>query len=87
MKVMEILFKLVDLYSRAANWLAGYLPKSGDDLLQIFAQIGKLTTALNLWVSYNLGTSIQSLLAYFGKIIVYLAYSTLEIIKAIAARL
>ena len=83
---MDFILKLVDLFTNAAKILAGYLPQSGADLIQIFQKIVEWALVLNIWIASHLGVNIQSFISFIGRLFLFILNYLIELIKAIAAR-
>lgn len=84
---MDWLLRLFDLFLNTSRQLAGYLPQSGSDLIQLFQKFLALGANLNLWLADNIGVNLQAALAPLGKLVFIAVNFFWEAVKAIVARL
>ena len=84
---MDWFFRAFDLFNQTAQKLAGYLPQSGEDVMQLFKQLSVIAANLNFWVANNIGLNLQSLLATFGRVIVLWFTFLIDLLKNLVNRL
>ena len=88
--MMDLFIRLFDSFNLATKNLAGYIPSSKAELLEILKQIWALVMSLNGWIANTLGVDIQRITNVFTNIIV--RYSTIafdfimELLKRLSER-
>jgi hypothetical protein len=73
--MMDLFVKLFDSLNSTAKSLAGYIPNSKEELMEIFKQIWGLVANLNDWIANALGVDIQRIINVFTSVII--KYSTI----------
>ncbi len=84
---MKTILDLFGLFINTSKQLAGYLPQSGSDVMQMFGQLLNLASRMNGWIANNIGINMQSILMPIGKLIVIIFHFLLDLIKKIVIRL
>lgn len=84
---MKTLLGLFDLFTDTSKQLAGYLPQSGSDIIQMFGQLLGLASRMNGWVAENIGINTQSILMPIGKLIAIIFNFLAELMKQIVSKL
>ena len=84
---MDWIIKLFDLFNNGAKWLAAYIPQSGEDVIQMFGNVGNLAAQLNIWVNNNIGLNIQTALAPIGRLVVLASSFLIDLIKQIVHKI
>ncbi len=84
---MKTILDLFDLFINTSKQLAGYLPQSGSDVIQMFRQLLTLASSMNSWVANNIGINIQSILMPIGKLIAIAFNFLSELLKQIVSKL
>ncbi|MBU4348586.1 hypothetical protein KJ671_03760 [Patescibacteria group bacterium] len=88
--MMDLFIKLFDSFNLTAKSLAGLIPNSKEELLEILKQIWGLVISLNRWISNTLGVDIQRIINIITSVIV--KYSTIafdfiiELLKRLSER-
>lgn len=60
--MMDLLVRLFDSLNLTAKSLAGHIPNSKEELLEILKQIWGLVANLNDWIANTLGVDIQRII-------------------------
>ena len=84
---MKTILDLFDLFINTSKQLAGYLPQSGSDVIQMFGQLLGLASRMNGWVADNIGINMQSILMPIGKLISIVFNFLAELLKQIVDKL
>ncbi len=84
---MQFFLNLFDLFNEAAKKLAGYIPQSGPELIDMLRGLGQLVYGLNAWITDNLGVNLGAVLAPIGRLVAIAASFLIDLLRQIVERL
>lgn len=84
---MDQLLRIFDLFNVTAKSLAGYLPQTGPELLNMLKKLLDMGMALDGWIGANLGVSMRIFLVAIGKIIITSGAFLIDLLQEIVKRL
>ncbi|MDE2001126.1 MAG: hypothetical protein KGI60_01000 [Patescibacteria group bacterium] len=84
---MNQLLQLFDLFNASAKMLAGYLPQSGPQLLDMLKNVLVWGREMDVWMGNTFGVSVQLFLVAIGKIIIAIAGFLFQLLQQIVGRM
>ncbi len=84
---MDQLLRLFDLFNSTARSLAGYLPQSGPDLMNMLKKLLDFGMSIDAWIGAHWGISLNIFLVAIGKIIITSGTFLINLVQELVKRL